>query len=451
MQFSRLRISGFKSFVDPTELWIEPGLTGIVGPNGCGKSNLVDALRWVMGETSPRQMRGGEMDDVIFAGTAVRPARNLAEVVLHLDNGDRRAPAMFNDADEIEVTRRIDRGSGSTYRVNGSEVRARDVQLLFADAATGAHSTALVSQGHIGDLIKAKPAERRAILEEAAGITGLHSRRHEAELRLRAAESNLARLDDVLVTLEVQLSGLKRQARQAARYRKIGDYIRRAEAILLHLRWAQAVGALDEARSRLSQAQALVSQLAASAGRAAADQADAAAVLPDLRRIEAEAAAGLQRLLIERESLEAEEARLAQSRRECEARAQQTGADIERERHLASDATTALKRIGDEEASLEVARHGEADGIAAAARKAADASAEVAAAEEALTLLTEQAAAADARRAGLEHRIADCDARLARFAQRAEEIARQSEELRASAPDQGAIDRAATEVGTAEE
>jgi chromosome segregation protein len=208
VQFAKLRLTGFKSFVDPTELSIEPGVTGIVGPNGCGKSNLVEALRWVMGETSAKRMRGDEMDDIIFSGSASRPGRNIAEVALTLDNAARRAPAQFNETEELEITRRIERGSGSIYRINGREVRARDVQLLFADAATGAHSTALVSQGRIGAIINAKPTDRRGLLEEAAGISGLHSRRHEAELRLRAAESNLARLDDVIVTLESQLQAL---------------------------------------------------------------------------------------------------------------------------------------------------------------------------------------------------------------------------------------------------
>src|SRR5262249_50080560 len=240
VQFTKLRLAGFKSFVDPTELLIYPGLTGIVGPNGCGKSNLVEALRWAMGETSPKSMRGGEMEDVIFGGSTTRPARNIAEVVLSIENRDRKIPAHFNDSDELEISRRIERGSGSSYSVNGHEVRARDVQLLFADSATGAHSTALVSQGRVGALINAKPTDRRALLEEAAGITGLHSRRHEADLRLRAAEANLARLDDVIVTLESQLQTLKKQARQATRYRNLNDHIRRVEATLLHLLWRQA-------------------------------------------------------------------------------------------------------------------------------------------------------------------------------------------------------------------
>jgi len=240
LQFTRLRLAGFKSFVDPTELLIEPGMTGVVGPNGCGKSNLVEALRWVMGETSAKQMRGGEMDDVIFGGTSHRPARNLAEVTLVLDNAARAAPALFNDHTDIEVTRRIERGDGSLYRFNGKEVRAKDVQLLFADAATGARSTAMVSQGKVGQLIAAKPAQRRALLEEAAGISGLHSRRHEAELRLRAADANLERLSDVLSALDTQLGSLRRQARQAQRYRALSDDIRTAEATLLYLRWARS-------------------------------------------------------------------------------------------------------------------------------------------------------------------------------------------------------------------
>ena len=198
MKFERLRLTGFKSFCDPTEFKIEPGLTGIVGPNGCGKSNLVEALRWVMGESSFKNMRASGMDEVIFSGAGARPSRNLAEVGLTLDNSDRRAPAAFNDAETIEVTRRIERESGSTYRVNGREVRARDVQLLFADASTGARSPALVRQGQIGEIIAAKPQARRLILEEAAGVSGLHSRRHEAELRLNGAEDNLLRVEDVL-------------------------------------------------------------------------------------------------------------------------------------------------------------------------------------------------------------------------------------------------------------
>src|SRR6266481_3100840 len=272
VQFDKLRLSGFKSFVDPTELAIEPGMTGIVGPNGCGKSNLVEAMKWVMGETSAKQMRGSEMEDVIFAGAGTRPARNIAEVMLTLDNKTRTAPAMVNDADQLDIVRRIERGHGSAYSVNGREIRARDVQTLFADAATGSRSTALVSQGRIGALISAKPIDRRTIIDEAAGITGLYARRHEAELRLRAAEQNLARVQDVLVALDEQHKGLKRQARQASRYRNLSDHIRRAEAAVLALKLAKAESELADAGERLKEAEAQVADLTRLVGAAATAQ-----------------------------------------------------------------------------------------------------------------------------------------------------------------------------------
>src|SRR5829696_6206032 len=239
MRFERLKLSGFKSFVEPAELRIEPGLTGVVGPNGCGKSNLLEAIRWVMGEGSPKSLRGGGMEDVIFAGTATRPPRDFAEVSLLLerqagDGGD-------DDADgEAEVTRRIERGAGSAYRIDGCDVRQKDVALLFADAATGAHSPALVSQGRIGAVIAAKPVERRLMLEEAAGISGLHARRKDAEQKLRATEANLARLNELLGDQEARASALKRQARAAERYRQLSDRIRAAEGRLLYARWHEA-------------------------------------------------------------------------------------------------------------------------------------------------------------------------------------------------------------------
>ena len=245
MRFSRLRLTGFKSFVDPTDLIINDGLTGVVGPNGCGKSNLLEALRWVMGETRAKAMRGGGMEDVIFAGASSRPARNFAEVSLHIDNADRLAPAGFNDHDHLEIVRRITRDVGSAYKVNSKDTRARDVQMLFADAATGAHSPALVRQGQISELINAKPKNRRKVLEDAAGIGGLYQRRHEAELKLKNTESNLLRVDDVVEQLAGQLSALAKQARQAARYRAIGTELRQAEGMLLYRRWREA----DDARA----------------------------------------------------------------------------------------------------------------------------------------------------------------------------------------------------------
>src|SRR5450631_2670429 len=227
MHISRLRLLGFKSFVEPTELLIEKGLTGVVGPNGCGKSNLLEALRWVMGETSHKSMRAAAMDDVIFSGTNTRPARNSAEVTIFLDNAERKAPAEFNGDDVIEITRRIEREAGSAYRINGREARARDVKILFEDAATGARSPALVRQGQIGELVNAKPEQRRRILEDAAGIAGLHSRRHEAQLRRKGADGNLSRLNARPGQRNSPIERVKRQARAAQRYKEISSEIRK--------------------------------------------------------------------------------------------------------------------------------------------------------------------------------------------------------------------------------
>ncbi|WP_408887311.1 AAA family ATPase [Komagataeibacter nataicola] len=225
-RFVRLRIAGFKSFADPVSVEILPGLTGIVGPNGCGKSNVVEALRWVMGETNARALRGGEMDDLIFAGTTARAARNMAEVTLTLEGAAEIAPAPFTGQDELQVCRRAERGAGSGYRINGRTTRGRDVQTLFADLASGARSSAMVSQGRVSALVNARPEERRTILEEAAGITGLHGRRHEAELKLRATEANLARAEDLRLQLESRLGDLQEQSEQASRYRELSQGLR---------------------------------------------------------------------------------------------------------------------------------------------------------------------------------------------------------------------------------
>src|SRR5262247_288098 len=283
MKLTRLRLLGFKSFVEPTDFLIEPGLTGVVGPNGCGKSNLVEALRWVMGETSHKSLRAADMDDVIFAGTNSRPARNNAEVAMHVDNADRKAPAQFNEHDALDVSRRIERDQGSTYRINGREVRARDVHILFADASTGSRSPSMVHQGRIGEIIQAKPEQRRRVLEEAAGISGLHARRHDAELRLRAREQNLARLEDVIGQLSGQIDGLKRQARQAVRYRNVAEQVRKSEATLFHLRFVNAQTEVRDAAKARDLAVRAVAEHTGRQAEAATAQAEAAAALPALR------------------------------------------------------------------------------------------------------------------------------------------------------------------------
>ncbi|QZH75302.1 MAG: chromosome segregation protein SMC [Erythrobacter sp.] len=274
MEFRKLRLSGFKSFVEPSELRIEPGLTGVVGPNGCGKSNLLEAIRWVMGENSPKSMRSGGMEDVIFAGTATRPPRDFAEVVLY---------ARDDEGEELDVVRRIERGAGSAYRLNGRDVRAKDVSLIFADAATGAHSPALVSQGKIAQVIAARPTERRMMLEEAAGIAGLHVRRRDAEAKLRSTEKNLERLQDLMAGLDTQIASLRRQAKQAERYRALSDQIRVAEARLLFARWRDAAAAAEKAREEAKVADAQVGAAQEAARLAQKAQHELAAKLAELR------------------------------------------------------------------------------------------------------------------------------------------------------------------------
>lgn len=433
IQFESIRLAGFKSFVDQSELVIEPGLTGVVGPNGCGKSNLVEALRWAMGETSAKQMRGADMDDVIFGGTQTRPARNLAEVVITLDNKARVAPAMFNEHERLEVLRRIERGQGSHYKVNGKEVRARDVALLFADAATGARSTAMVSQGRIGAIINAKPADRRSLLEEAAGISGLHTRRHEAEIRLKAAEANLSRLDDVLVTLDAQMQSLSKQAKQASRYRTINDQIRSVEARLLHQRWQQAIDALDQAEAAMRAIEVEVGERTGSAAEAATRQAEVAAQLPQLRQSEAEASARFQRLLVAGEQLDAEEKRVAEARSEIARRLLQIAEDLAREEARTHDAASALERLGLEQQDLVRAGEGEEQAQARVKEQLSQAAQLVNATEAELSQLTERVAAEEARRGALERRKNEIGERLARLKAKALELARQIEASEAEA------------------
>ena len=434
MQLTKLRLQGFKSFVEGTDLLIEQGLTGIVGPNGCGKSNLIDALRWVMGENSAKKMRGKEMDDVIFSGTDERPSRNICEVVLTIDNHARTATAAFNDADLLEISRRIEREKGSTYRINGKEVRAHDVQLLFADAATGARSTALVNQGRIGAIIAAKPTERRSILEEAAGITGLHSRRHEAELRLRGAETNLERLDDVLITLDTQFQNLKKQRRQASRYRNISGHIRTAEASLYHLRWTAAARDLEVGEARLKATLEEVDTQVRRAANLSTRQAEAASTLPGLRRSEAEQAAQLQRLVLAGEGLEAEEQRLAKAGEECRTRLHQLSEDWDRESRLAADAGAAIQALEAERAEIEIAREGEEATEGEAKESLAAATGVVNGLEERLADLTVKSAAGEARRKSLAATAAAIEERHGRLAGRAADITRQRAAIEAEVP-----------------
>src|SRR5215468_8935595 len=338
VQITRLRLVGFKSFVEPTELLIEKGLTGVVGPNGCGKSNLLEALRWVMGETSHQSMRAAAMDDVIFSGSAARPARETAEVTIQIDNRDRKAPAEFNGNDSLDVTRRIEREAGSAYRINNKEVRARDVRILFEDAATGARSPALVRQGQIAEIVNAKPDQRRRILEDAAGIAGLHSRRHEAELRLKAAESNLARLNDILGQLNSQIESLKRQARQARRYKELSADIRRLDAVVLYLRWMEAQGQVDNDETALAAALEKLGLATQAEAKAVAAEAETAGKIQPLREQEAAKGAVLHRFKVEHDNLEREAARTAERLRELQGRVVQLERDKEREQSLIEEA-----------------------------------------------------------------------------------------------------------------
>ena len=414
MQFQRLRLSGFKSFVEPTEFRIEPGLTGVVGPNGCGKSNLLEALRWVMGANSAKAMRAGGMDDVIFAGSGARPARNHADVTLTIDNADRTAPAQFNDDPVLEVVRRIDRGEGSTYRINGREVRARDVQLLFADASTGANSPALVRQGQISELIGAKPQNRRRILEEAAGVSGLHTRRHEAELRLRAAETNLTRLEDVARELEVALARLRREARQAEKYKRLSAEIRAVQGAVLFARWTEARDALTRTQDEAVVAARAVEDTAREAAAAQTAILGAEAAMPPLREEASIAQAVLGQLAIQKDRAEREAQAAAAEFARLSADLARIDADRTREAQGLEDAVAALTRLEAELTEVRdlIAAAPERGPELAAAAQAAEAAR--AAAEAVVEQLAARVAAEDARARAAAQRLSESEARLAR-------------------------------------
>jgi chromosome segregation protein len=431
VQISRLRLLGFKSFVEPTELVIEKGLTGVVGPNGCGKSNLLEALRWAMGETSYKSMRGSAMDDVIFAGAQDRPARNTAEVTLFIDNSERLAPAEFNDADVLEVTRRIEREAGSAYRVNGKDVRARDVRLLFEDAATGARSPALVQQGRIGEIVSATPLERRRVLEDAAGIAGLHSRRHEAELRLKAAENNLARLADLIGQLTSQLQATKRQARQAKRYRNISDKIQETEALSYHLQWEDACAQIEADEAAFQQSLTTVAKETKAESEALRLQSQAADKLQPLRDEEAARAAVLHRLSVDRDALEREEARAKARQEELETQLAQAARDLTREEQQIAEANKVLEGLAEEKKGLEAASTDST--LEPQLREAAAGAASIlASAEAALRTATNELAEARAERGRLETEQTRLSGQIAQFSSQSEDLAQQLADLEAS-------------------
>ncbi|HMB47316.1 MAG TPA: chromosome segregation protein SMC, partial [Afifellaceae bacterium] len=410
-----------------------------VGPNGCGKSNLVEALRFVMGESSYKAMRGSGMDDVIFSGSANRPSRNTAEVTLFADAmGSVSAAALTGAASEggaesavVEVTRRIEREAGSVYRLNGKDVRARDVQLLFADAASGARSSALVRQGQIGEIISAKPTQRRGILEDAAGISGLHSRRHEAELKLRAADQNLERLEDITNEITAQLDTLKRQARQAVRYRNLSGEIRKAEGTLFLIRWQAACERYSEAETALTEATALMAEATQAQALTARNEAVSESGLPELREKSAQAAVALQRIQISVQELEREEERLAARRRELEKRRGEAAQDLSRESEIQGESRSAIARLSEENESLaaeaaSAREHAEQIRADAQSKSSELAEREMAFSEASVTLASKVA-----ERASLHKAIENHDARLARLKADRERVEQERQTLEA--------------------
>jgi chromosome segregation protein len=452
MKLTRLRLIGFKSFVEPTDFLIEPGLTGVVGPNGCGKSNLVEALRWVMGESSHKSMRASSMDEVIFSGSNTRPARNNAEVAISIDNSERSAPAAFNDQDAIEIARRIEREAGSAYRINGREVRARDVQIVFADASTGARSPALVHQGRIGEIIQAKPEQRRRVLEEAAGVSGLHARRHEAELRLKAAEANLLRAEDVIGQLAAQMDGLKKQARQAIRYRTVSAQVRKSEATLYHLRWSAASIEVSQAEQAKDMSLREVAARTEAQAEASKRQVLAAASLPELREAEARAGAALHRLNVASQELDREETRAKDRIAELDLRLVQIAADAEREQRLAADAQAALARLAVEEETIRAEARESAGRRSGVDARVSEADGALGAAEKIFSDLTTALADLSAQRNQFENTAREHGERTARIAGEISEIERELATLNTAenAPLTAAVEGAQAALSEAE-
>lgn len=438
--FSRLRLHGFKSFVEKSDLDIGPGLTGIVGPNGCGKSNLVEALSWVMGETSAKRLRGNGMDDVIFNGTTGRPARNSAEVSVVLDNTERTAPALFNNTDEIEVVRRIERDMGSSYYVNGKAVRARDVQMLFADMAIGAHSAAIVSQGRIAAIINAKPSERRQVLEESAGVSGLYVRRHEAELRLKAADANLARLQDVIAGMETQLDSLKRQSRQATRYKNISAEIKELETRLALAEWMMARAVKMEAEQEYQSSESVVAEQMATVASLNRQQIEQSEALPPLREKQAETAAAWQAQNFELRRLDDEEERLNAQIEEAKTSLEQISNDRMHETSTAEENERTLARIEDEQRELQ-SQSNTADEISRLTNERGERELDVMRLQEAYQATLEKAANLRATRSTLQNQLSQDENRLnaikSRFENLKSQIAQKKQQQEQAAPIEG--------------
>jgi|TARA_B110000914_G_scaffold225935_1_gene248309 chromosome segregation protein len=352
MKFKKLEITGFKSFFDKTNFYIDGGLTGIVGPNGCGKSNIVESLRWCMGETSAKSMRGSGMEDVIFAGTSNRPSKNIAEVSIQIENSDKDGSIQYNELDEIVVTRRIEKDKGSKYFINQKEVRARDAQTFFADLSTGAHSPSLISQGRIGSLVTSKPAERRAILEEAAGISGIHARREEAEARLGAAENNLKRADELKKQQEKQLDSLRKQAEEAGRYKEISKEIKSIEAGLYYLKLTTIEKDKSEIAEKLSDQDNELSAVKIDLSHNNQLLEEENKRLAPLRDKRIENLARLQRLNLEMSNLGEEESRVKNLQIKLQNSLETLDSDLEREKSISLDASLNEKRILEEKDEL---------------------------------------------------------------------------------------------------
>ena len=352
MEFKKIQLNGFKSFAEKANFLIEEGLTGIVGPNGCGKSNIVESLRWCMGETSAKSMRGSGMEDVIFSGTSNKPSKNIAEVIISLTNENKEGPIQYNELDQIEIRRKIEKDKGSKFYINNKEVRAKDAQMFFADLSTGAHSPSLISQGRIGALVTAKPADRRAILEEAAGIAGLHVRRHEAELRLGAAENNLKRADELRRQQEKQLVNLQKQAEEAARYKSISEEIKKVEAGLYYLKLREIdldIKLENEINSEADEQVKLFNEKLNEIEKQI--KTEVSKVTP-IREKNIENLSKIQRLNLELKSLDEESERISEEIQSIKNSLKVINEDIDREKSIVIDANSNEKRLSEEKNEL---------------------------------------------------------------------------------------------------